>query len=387
MLIIEKDNLDRIVLNLVFENCGQLYSKDAVANFTAKMLNNRGSLKNPNSNFSEILDNNAIHFSAVTGRETFTINLTFLKEKQKLAYEMIKEILTSPNFTDESFEKTKKEIIAQMATKENDYDYVASKLLNKISFENEMAKPILGENLENVSLKDIKEFFSSLSQEKLSVMAGGNTNEKELEIEEIISILPSSPRVEDKFFTPKVAFEEINKNVEQSYIYFLSPFNIEKEDRFKAKIATHILGSGGFGSRLMEEIRVKRGFAYSAYARNSFSKTKNILSGYMQTKIENTNEAIKTLKDEISKFVNKGISEEELLSAKQFLIGSEPLRNETMAQRLNRKFNEYYQNLGEDYFTKELDLIKNVTLKEINEFIKSHTEIENSSIAVVTKKW
>ena len=106
----------------------------------------------------------------------------------------------------------------------------------------------------------------------------------------------------------------------------------------------------------------------------------------MQTKIENTNEAIKTLKDEISKFVNEGISEEELLSAKQFLIGSEPLRNETMAQRLNRKFNEYYQNLGENYFTKELDLIKNVTLKEINEFIKSHTEIENLSIAIVTKK-
>jgi predicted Zn-dependent peptidase len=386
MLIIEKDNLDRVVLNFVFENCGQLYSKDGVANFTAQILNSRGSIKNPNSNFSEILDDNAIHFSASAGRETFTINLTFLKEKQELTYEMIKELLTSPNFSNDSFEKTKKEIIAKITTKENDYDYVASKLLSEISFENEMSRAILGEDIESISLQDIKEFFNSLSKEKLSIMAGGNIDKKELNIDEITSILPSSPKVENKYFTPKISFKEINKNVEQSYIYFLSPFNITKEERYKAKIATHILGSGGFGSRLMEEIRVKRGFAYSAYARNSFSKTKNTLSGYMQTKIENQEEAIKTLKEEISKFVKKGITKEELTSAKQFLIGSEPLRNETMSQRLNRKFNEYYEELGEDYFTKELHLIKEMSIEEINEFIKSHTEIENLSIAIVTNR-
>lgn len=386
MLIIEKDHLNRIVLNFIFENSGQLYSKNGVANLTAKMLNSRGSLIHKNNEFSEILDNNAIHFSANTGRETFSIAMTFLKEKQDLAYEMFTEILKSPNFNNESLEKTKKETIAKLITQENDYDYVASKLLNEISFDGEMSQPIASKEVENIQLEDIKKFFNSLSKEKLVVMAGGNINEKELNLEKITSFLPSSPKIKNKFFIPKIAFKSITKNVEQSYIYFLAPFNVEKNQRYKAKIATHILGSGGFGSRLMEEIRVKKGFAYSVYAKNNFSKTKEILSGYMQTKIENQEEAIKTLKDEISKFTKNGITKEELESAKQFLIGSEPLRNETMSQRLNRKFNEYYEDLGENYFNKELELIKKISLEEMNEFIKLHTEINNLSMAIVTNK-
>jgi predicted Zn-dependent peptidase len=60
----------------------------------------------------------------------------------------------------------------------------------------------------------------------------------------------------------------IKKKTEQSYIYFASPLNInfDSKDIYKAKVASFILGSSGFGSRLMEEIRVKNGLAYSVYA-------------------------------------------------------------------------------------------------------------------------
>jgi len=58
---------------------------------------------------------------------------------------------------------------------------------------------------------------------------------------------------------------EITKvDTKQAYIYFGSPLNIEcnSSKRYLAKVASFILGSGGFGSRIMEEIRVKRGLAY-----------------------------------------------------------------------------------------------------------------------------
>jgi len=150
-----------------------------------------------------------------------------------------------------------------------------------------------------------------------------------------------------------------------------------------AKIATFILGAGGFGSRVMEEIRVKKGYAYSAYVQNDFHKTYSIIKGYMQTKLENTDDAIDTIEKIFDEFYTKGITQEELNQAKQFLIGSEPLRNEILAQRLLRKFREYYFNLGEGYYEKELKLIEKTSLLEINEFIKNNRP-QKLSYSIVT---
>lgn len=136
----------------------------------------------------------------------------------------------------------------------------------------------------------------------------------------------------------------------------------------------------------MEEIRVKKGYAYSAYAFNTFKKTHKLLSGYMQTKLENTEDAINTLKNIINDFVENGITEEELRDAKKFLLGSEPLRNETLAQRLLKKFNEIYLELPKDYYKKELDLIKNTSLDEVNSFIKKYKNIKNLSFSILTNE-
>ena len=135
----------------------------------------------------------------------------------------------------------------------------------------------------------------------------------------------------------------------------------------------------------MEEIRVKRGYAYSAYATNNFKKTYKLLKGYLQTKLQNTNDAINLIKEIINNFYEKGITKKELELAKKFLIGSEPLRNETINQRLLRKFNEIYLDLPKNYFKKELELINNTKLDEVNEFIKNHKEIKNITFSIVTK--
>jgi predicted Zn-dependent peptidase len=175
--------------------------------------------------------------------------------------------------------------------------------------------------------------------------------------------------------------------VEQSYIHFASDFDVDYQNELHlAKIATFILGSGGFGSRMMEEIRVKRGYAYSAYAHNAFRKSYKLLSGYLQTKLENTDDAVNIVKTLINDFYQNGITEEELKSAKQFLIGSEPLRNETLNQRLLKKFNEHYLNLPNNYYEKELKLIESTTCDEVNNFIKSHPEIKDITFSIVTKE-
>ena len=152
------------------------------------------------------------------------------------------------------------------------------------------------------------------------------------------------------------------------------------------KGAPFILGSSGFGSRMMEEIRVKKGLAYSAYSRFNINKTHSYFSGYLQTKVETGEEAVASVKEVVKTFLEKGVTQEELSSAQQFLLGSEPLRNETLSQRLNRAFHEYYNNRPLGYTKEKLKKIEAIKLDELNAFIKKHSEIAKLSLSVVTAK-
>ena len=381
MIIYEKDNLGRTILELIFKNTGSIYAKDGVANFTAYMLNKRGTFKEKETFFSK-LEEKAINLNISVNREFTTISIAFLNSKTKYAIKKLIELLTNPNFTEEAFLKTKKELLAKKENLKNNYDYIANQNLFKVLFKNTpLEYPIIGEDIEKITLEDIKNHFKTFSKNNLVILNGG----KKVDVKEILDILPSTPIKKDLFFRAKNGNIEEKQNVEQSYIYFGSNYEVKKDELHLAKIATFILGAGGFGSRIMEEIRVKRGYAYSAYAFNEFQKSYSIFKGYMQTKLENTQDAIKTLKEIIEKFYSTGVSKEELNQAKQFLIGSEPLRNEILIQRLLKKFREYYFDLGEGYYEKELKLIEKVSLNELNSFIKNN-KIKNLSFSIVTNE-
>ena len=142
-----------------------------------------------------------------------------------------------------------------------------------------------------------------------------------------------------------------------------------------------ILGSSGFGSRLMEEIRVKRGLAYSVYCSANLNLSYNALNGYLQTKNENKDEAISLIKDEISKFVQNGATQKELEAARNFLLGSEPLSKETLFKRLSIAQKEHYYGYELGEFDLNLERIKSLELNILNEFISSLKDINRLSIA------
>jgi predicted Zn-dependent peptidase len=135
----------------------------------------------------------------------------------------------------------------------------------------------------------------------------------------------------------------------------------------------------------MEEVRVKRGLAYSAYAVLVRSKLSSYMIGSLQTKVESKDKAIGVVKKVVNNFVKEGITQKELDEAKEFLLGSEALRNETLSQRLNRAFEEYYLGRPLGFEKEQLKKIENASLEEINSFIKAHKEITKISFSVVTK--
>lgn len=394
-LIFEEDkNLPIISLQLVFKNSGYLAdTKDGLVKLTGKLLN-EGTLKDGSTGFATKLESRAVSLSSQSGAETFVIELDALKEEFAYGVGRLKELLQDPNYSKDTLGKIKTQTIGSLKRRESNFDYISSLAMKGMLFPNTpLAKPSEGtvKSVESIELEDIKKYINThLGLENAIIVVGGDISQADATkfSKEILALLPS---VKTKEIEPMKALgkkqvkEKIVKS-EQAYIYFGSPLNItsNSKERHLSQVASFILGSSGFGSRLMEEIRVKKGLAYSAYGRFVINKTHSYFSGYLQTKIKSGDEAVKSVKEVVDSFLTKGVTQEELDSAKQFILGSQPLRTETLSQRLNRAFTEYYNERPLGSTVEELKLLEAIKLDEMNAFIKKHSEVAEISFSVVT---
>jgi len=397
-MIFEEDRaLPTVTIKIVFLDAGSIKDGElgGIAKLSFKLLN-EGTKKLGTTKFSTLLDEKAIKLSAHGGFETSSIELSCLKEYANEGVRLATMLLKDPNYTEETLEKLKLITISQIAKKEDDFDHVCEAALKKEIFKNTpLENDSLGSkaSVKKITMDDVKKFLSQNMTIKNSVIViGGDLSEDEAKTygATILKELKAGDtELKARFFEPKSAGKEIKikKKTEQAYIYFGSKANVKAfdKDAYKARLASFILGSSGFGSRLMEIIRVKNGLAYSAYARFNLSKTNSYFSGHLQTKPENEEKAKELVKKSILEFVKEGVTQKELDGAKNFILGSEPLRNETLSQRLSRSVNEFYLGQPIGQYEEELKLIKNISLEELNEFIKLHPEIAELTFAVVTK--
>ncbi len=395
-LIKEKDSrLPLITMQLIFQVSGSIEDGDkaGLAKLSAKLLG-EGTKKLGSSKFAEALESKAIHISASTGTETFVIEMSCLKEQFDEALHYLKELLNDPNLTKEALQNVKIKTLGALEQKENNFDYIANINLKKILFANTpLANPANGtpQTIKKITLQDVQNFLSNhLVLSRAIVALGGDVDTKEeKKITALLRTLPKGELPQLPFYTASDAQNKLieKKQTQQAYIYFGSPYNIRYNDpdTYMARVATFILGAGGFGSRLMEEIRVKKGLAYAAYTHLHVNKSSSYLSGYLQTKLDSQDEALKTVKEVLRNFVQNGVTQEELDQTKKFILGSEPLRNETMSQRLNRAFMEYYKGFSLGHSKEELEKVKKLSLQEFNNFIHHHKEILQISISIVTQ--
>jgi predicted Zn-dependent peptidase len=397
-IVFEKDTTLPIAsLQLVVKNAGSMEdgAHDGIARFLAAMLG-EGTKEMGATAFAEELDFRAISLGAHSGVETLVFEISSLKEQFPYALEMLQKLLKSPNFTKESFDKIKLLTLGMLSNKESDFDYIANLNLQKLIFEGTpFAHAYNGEvkSIKALKLKEVESYYKEhVNLESLIIVAGGD-----IDLEALKKMLKPVLSEIKHGHTPKMMYCDANKNAkelivdkesEQAYIYFGAPFYLKSSDEevYKAKVASFILGESGFGSRLMEEIRVKQGLAYSSYSRANIGQSHSSFTGYLQTKNENLDKAKQLVAQEIARFVKEGATAEELAQAKRFLLGSEPLRNETLSQRLSRAFFEYYSGFELGHSKKQLEKIEQLSLDDLNRFIKKHDEITALSFSVVTKR-
>jgi len=383
-------------LQLVFKNSGYIIDgeKYGITNLTAHLLN-EGTKKDGSVKFARKLESKAISIHSENGFETFVIEVSCLKSEYKEALRLLDKLLSNPNTSNKTIDKLKLMQISKIKQKEDDFDNLASKQLKSILFKDTpLAHSNSGEikTINNITKKDIKKHLEQiLNINNLIVVVGGDIEYDTIanDIKPILKRLSLAPTTTNNHkvnVNNKPTNTTLNKQTQQAYIYFGSPFNINFDDKdtYKAKVASFILGGSGFGSRLMEEIRVKQGLAYSAYGNIINHKSRSYFTGYLQTKLENTNKAKELVQTIVDEFIKNGVTKKELDDAKKFLLGSEPLRTETFSQRQNRAFNLYYQGFPLDYLSLELELINNLKLEDLNNYIKSHKEISLLSYSIIT---
>ena len=396
-VVFEKEKyLPIISLQLVFKNAGHLSNtKDGLADMAARLMN-EGTSKEGSVGFATKLDAHAVEIGAHVGRESFVIEVSSLKSEFPYAIERLEELLKDPNYTEAALDQIKYQKTGWLTSKKSDFDYIAGTALRATLFkESALGRPYDGtiESIKEISLEDIQTFISTrLGYNNAIGVVGGDITfeEAEAHLKRVLALFPKvqegkelSIEASDK---KEVVFKE--EDTQQAYIYFGAPFHYsyKEKDQHLVKIAEYLLGGAGFGSRLMEEIRVKRGLTYGVYASLRLTKAASYLSGFMQTKLSTQDEAIELIQNVVDTFVKDGITQKELDDTKKFLLGSEPLRTETLSQRLNRAYNDYYYGRPLDFSKVQLKKIESVTLDEVNKFIKAHTELLDITYSIVTKK-
>lgn len=379
-----------IILKLIFKNCGRSFDEVAgLARMFAKLLN-----EGVDDKFFKNLEFKAINLDANSGFENLEINLSLLKEHKNSAAKALCDLLKNPRFEEKILKRIKLNSLGELASKNSDFDYLAKNLLNSKIFDyKEFQSPNDGDeqSIHSISLNHLKNFHKKhIHLNNLIITLGGDLslNEGKNFVLKILEGLDKGKTLADKTYHLNSKNQDeilVRKESEQAYIYFATPFfaNFKDEDLHLGKIALFILGQGGFGSRIMEEIRVKRGLAYSAYAMLDMTLSYKRIFGYLQTKNENANEAKNLIREIFKDFIQKGVDETSLNQAKNFIIGNTPLRYESLSKRLALSLSEYYQGLPLGHYKKELEKIQKIELKALNAYIKNHKELLNLTFASI----
>jgi zinc protease len=175
---------------------------------------------------------------------------------------------------------------------------------------------------------------------------------------------PALPAVE----APPPVERRIPHPATQSHLLVGAPAMARNDpDFFPLFVGNYVLGGGGFVSRLTSEVREKRGLSYSVYSYFSPMMQPGPFTVGLQTRKEQTDEALKVVRDTLSRFVADGPTEDELRAAKQNLVGGFALRIDSNRKILDNLANIGWYGLPLDYLERWTDRVEAVTVAQVRD--------------------
>jgi zinc protease len=334
-------------------------------------------------------------FGAGISNDMATVSLRTLTEKPLFdkALTTLQEILARPAFNEADFQREKKRTLAALKQREESPAELASIAFYKALYGNHpYAHPEAGdiETVSKLNAKDLSRFYRQyyVAANAIVVIVGDLSREQaEQTAGKLLSHLPQGPKPAP---LPDVIMSEKAQTLHQEFpstqthvLEGLPGIDRKDPDFFSLYVGNHILGGSSLVSKLFEEIREKRGLAYSASS--SFipmvKKGPFVLS--LQTRNDQTAEALKVLNQTLAEFIKKGPTEEELSAAKKNITGGFAMRFDTNKKLANTVAMIGFHQLPLDYLDTFQQKVEQVTAPSVAAAFQRHIDLNRLQTVTV----
>ena len=368
----------QVVFNAGSANEGQQFG---LASLTAGLLDTGAGQWNADQ-IAQRFESIGAQFGVSSSIDLATLSLRTLTEKPLFdkAIESLHVILTQPTFKEADFKREQSRTLAGLKQQEESPSALASIAFYKALFGNHPYAHSESGDIKTVSTfkpKDVREFYQQhyVANNAIVVIVGDlSQQEAEQTAEKIVAGLPVGvkPKSLPEVAMPTTAVQQhIDFPSSQTHVLVGLPGSYRKDpDYFNLYVGNHILGGSGLVSKLFNEVREKRGLAYSASS--SFiplAKPGPFLIS-LQTRNDQTDQALQVLNQTLNDYITKGPTEAELTAAKKNITGGFALRMDT-----NKKLANYVAMIGFyemplDYLETFQQKVEAVTVASITEAFK-----------------
>ncbi len=330
------------------------------------------------------------------GDETDMIrgNLVTTTPNASRALELMHMAMTAPRFDAEPVERIRRQIQVGIASRQESPGRIARNTLMEAVF---AGHPYARESdgteasVAAITTDDLRAWVKSrFARDRLLISAAGDITAADLgkALDTLFADLPKTTGLNVSVPEAKVPAKgrtiRVEKDLPQSMVYMAQKGLMRADpDWYIATVNDYIFGGGSFASRLMNEVREKRGLAYSVSTSLAPYDAGALMFGSVGTRADQADTSIAIIRDEWKKMRDAGPTQKELDDAKQYLTGAWPLRFTTNGSIADILLAVQRDNLGLDYLDKRNSMIEAVTLADAKRSAKRWYDPDGLTVVVV----
>ncbi len=335
----------------------------------------------------------AANFSYNVGDDALAVSARFLSENRDEAIALLRQSLVDPAFNQKSIDRVRGQVNSIIENDRKDPGAIAARALDAQVFGDHPYATSADGTLDSVASLTREDIVAAhraaLVRDRLYVAAVGDITAEELTAL-VDDLTQGLPETSDAALPGEATLNlpggttVIDFPTPQSVVTFAQPgIDRDHPDFFAAYLLNQILGGGGFESRLMQEVREKRGLTYGVYTYLSDKDGAQLWLGQVASANDRVAEAIDVIKDEWRKMQEEGVTAQELEDAKTYMTGAYPLRFDGNAPIANIAVDMQMEGLPTDYIATRNDKINAVTLEQINRVARELLDPDKLTFAVV----
>ena len=368
--------------------------KEGLTRLASSMLD-EGAGELDSAAFQQRLADLGMDFGFDADNDSFTGQMRVLTEHANEAADLLALALTKPRFDSEPLERMRRHWLISIESETRSPDELAGRALNRAMFgDDPYARPDNGtkESMSALSADDLRGFVKShFVRDRFFIAVAGDIDATALGLllDRAFGTLPAtSPEKPLGDVTPSATgrLQLLSRDIPQAAVYFAQPgLKRDDPDFFAAYLMNYTLGGGGFSSRLMTELREKRGLTYGVSVDLVTLDRAGIIAGGFETGNDKVAETIDILRNEWRRMAEEGPSEAELAAAKQYLLGYYPRNLTTTARAAGTLRGIQMADLGIDYIERRQEEIANITLDDVRRVAKRLLDEKALTIVVAGK--